>query len=317
MVKPVLFVSGLGDSLERAENLKCLYDAYDGEKRFAHLGTKDYRNEAYSGKYGLIVNDIFPTEAPVQTIMVWHAIQGGKYIGLDERGTYYRKEYAKYMDCIVAAGTGGIDMFHQCTGLTRNRIYALGMPRTDRYINKKKGDGHTVLADKKAYLYVPTFRNMRETPMPIIDWDFIDKNLDDNEVLAVKPHPYGHDIFIGKHRHIIELPKMEPTVNYLYDCDVVITDYSSIIFDGYLLNKPAVLFEKNPGYTSTRGMYLKYPDEYCSRYATNEQGLLDTIRSADRLTIIEKNCIDYVADACDGYSCDRIIQLIKEMNSDG
>jgi len=32
MSKPVLFVSGLGKELERVENLKVLYDAYDGEK---------------------------------------------------------------------------------------------------------------------------------------------------------------------------------------------------------------------------------------------------------------------------------------------
>jgi CDP-ribitol ribitolphosphotransferase len=109
---------------------------------------------------------------------------------------------------------------------------------------------------------------------------------------------------------------MEASVNYLYDADVVITDYSSIIFDGYLLKKPAVLFEKNPGYVAKRGMYLDYPYEYTAVYATDELELLGAMRyRADlrRLDSSEKKCIRKIADACDGHSCERICELIKEM----
>jgi hypothetical protein len=85
------------------------------------------------------------------------------------------------------------------------------------------------------------------------------------------------------------------------------------MFDAYLLKKPVVLFEKNPGYVKTRGMYLKYPYGYCSRYATSEQTLLWHLREAKRLRTAEKKCIDYVADACDGHSCERICQFIDEI----
>ena len=190
--------------------------------------------------------------------------------------------------------------------LTTDLIYALN--------GKKKGDGGTILADKRGYLYAPTFRDWRDTPFPVIDWWWLDSQLTDDEILVVKSHPYGGTVGVKNLKHIVEASRMEPSVNYLYDADVVITDYSSIIFDGYLLGKPAVLFEKNPGYTETRGMYLDYPQQYCSRYARNERELLDLMRSADRLTDTEYACIDYVANACDGHSCERIIKLIYEMN---
>ena len=313
--KPVLFATVLGKSLDRCENLKAIYDAYQGEKKFVSTHNSDFHPEVKSGKYDLMVIDAFPTVSPGKTIMIWHAIQGGKYIGLDEKHTYYRKEYADLIDRIVVAGGGGIDMFNRCTGVPRERILDLGMPRTDRYKRKKKGDGHTEFADKRMYLFAPTFRNFGETPFPVIDWQKIDNSLTDNEVFVVKCHPYGNYAYdLDRYKHIVEVDCMSPSVNYLYDCDVLITDYSSIMFDAYLLKKPVVLFEKNPGYVQTRGMYLKYPDGYCSRYATTEDELIKQMKLANGLRTAEKRCLNYVADACDGHSCERILELIDEMN---
>ena len=316
MNKAVLFATGLGKDLKRAENLQCLYDAYPGEKLFVHLNSLAYRTALDSGKFGLLIIDIFPTEHPLPTIMIWHAIQGGKYIGLDEKHTYYSEYYANFIDRLIVAGGGGIEMFHRCTKVPRERIMDLGMPRTDRYKRKHKGSGNTGYVDKRMYLYAPTFRNCTETPMPPVDWGWLDSKLTDDEVLVVKAHPYGNVPDAYEMRHISIADKMKPSVDFLYDCDVLITDYSSIMFDAYLLKKPVVLFEKLPGYTKTRGMYLDYPKGYCSRYATNEQELLEQIRSAKTLRTAEKRCLAYVADACDGHSCERIIELIKEMLND-
>lgn len=313
-MKPVLFVSGLGRTLDRAENIKVIYDAYQGEKCFVSLHDRAYGEELNTGKYGLIVIDVFPTDRRIPTIMIWHGIQGGKHIGLDEKGTYYKEQYADCIDRIVAAGIGGIEMFNQCTGVPKERIVSLGMPRTDRYVGKRKGDGAIpFMAGKRAYLYVPTFRTLKEPQFPMIDWEWLDNELTDDEILVVKAHPYAFAMKVENRKHIVEVPRMDASVNYLYDADVVITDYSSIMFDAYLLKKPVVLFEKRKGYVETRGMYLKYPDEYCSRYAETEQELLRLIRTAKRLTKTERECVDYVADACDGHSCERICKLIEEM----
>ena len=314
MSKPVLFVSGLGKELDRAENLKVLYDAYEGEKQFIPVCSPNYYQEITSNKYSLRIADTFPTEHKLPTILMWHAIQGGKYIGLDEKTTYYRKQYSGYIDYVIAAGGGlGKLMWHQCTAVSLDRILSLGMARTDRYIGKKKGDGNTILKNKRSYLYVPTFRAHKEPDIPIIDWKWLDEHLFDDELFVIKPHPQGHTLTTNQYRHIIEANKMEPSVNYLYDADVIITDYSSIIFDGYLLNKPSVLFEKKTGYPEIRGMYMKYPSEYSPRYATNEQELLELIRSARELTPMEHNCIQKIADMCDGHSCERICNLIQEL----
>ena len=307
-MKPVLFAST--KPLERAENIRALYEAFDGQKDFVQVNGCRRHPAIGSGAYDLMVIDEFPTETPGKCIMIWHAIQGGKSIGLDQPYPYYAKWQAPLMDCIVTSGKGAVPMFSRCSGLPEEKVLALGMPRTDAYIGKKKGDGHTVLTKKHSWLYVPTFRTKEETPMPEIDWEWLDEHMTDDEMIAVKAHTATGRLQIGPYRHIIEIPSEEPSAPYLYDCDAVISDYSSIIFDGYLLGKPAVLFEKVKGYTKTRGMYMEYPDVYCSRYCTDEEGLLYHLRTADGLRNTEREVLRLVADACDGHATERVCGLI-------
>lgn len=315
-MKPVLFVTGLGASLERSENIHVIFDAYQGEKVFMSAGDMYFMNKVESGKYSLMVIDIFPVVTPGKAIMIWHAIQGGKYIGLDQKGTYYREEYERLMDRIVVAGRGGVDMFNRCTGVPKERIVNLGMPRTDRYFGEKRKKQNPMLENmRKVYLFAPTFRGGGDVQAAEIDWRTMDDELEDGELMLVKAHPYGRAFNISGCRHIAEADRMTPTAEFLFSADVVITDYSSIIFDGYLMGKPAVLFEKEPGYVKQRGMYLEYPGQYCSRYARDEKMVVRMAREADGLTETERECVDYVADMCDGHSCERICRLIEEMNT--
>lgn len=312
MPLPVLFAGTR--PLGRAENITALYEAYQGSKKYIQVSGSNDHPEIRSGNYRVLIIDDFGCRNPGKCILLWHAIQGGKYIGLNQPFPYTSQPNINKIDYIIAAGDGAIPMWQQCTNLSTDKILPLGMPRTDQFIGKRKGDGHTRLAAKKAYLYVPTFRCSTEPSAFQLDYNWLDEQLTDDEILAVKPHMIGKQMLYKNYKHIIELSPHAASTPYLYDCDVVITDYSSIIFDGYLLNKPAILLEKSSGYTTSRGMYMNYPNEYCSKYATNEQELLNLLRSTIELTEIERNCVQRVANKCDGNSCQRICELIEKLN---
>ena len=313
-MKPVLFASTR--PFERAENIRALYEAFDGPKDFIQVNGCRHHSAIRSGAYDLMVIDEYPTETPGKCIMIWHAIQGGKRIGLDQPYPYFSAWQAPLMTYLVTSGDGAVPIFAKCSSLPEEKVLPLGMPRTDAYIGKKKGDGGTVLAQKRSYLYVPTFRTKDETPFPEIDWEWIDGNLTDDEMIAVKAHTMTRGGLLGRtYRHITEIPAVEASAPYLYDCDAVLTDYSSIMFDGYLLGKPAVLFEKVKGYTETRGMYLDYPAQYSSWYATDEREMLSALRvSAEYgLTETEKACVRTLANACDGHATERVCGLIRSL----
>ena len=311
MMKPVLFTSN--KPLERAENIHAVFSAFDGEKEFIHTNPWKPNPDLSSSRYSIRVADEFIGASPGKAIMIGHGIAGGKTYGLDQPNPYHRKQNAELLTYVITTSEEMIPLTAKQSGVPEDRVLPLGMPRTDNYFGKHKGDGGTFLAEKRAYLYAPTFRAKGDPNYPEIDWDWLDDHLGNDEVLVVKPHMVTKTILKRTYRRIIETSSEEPSTPYLIDCDVLITDYSSILFDAHILGKSVVLFEKNTGFLASRGMYLDYPYEYASRYCTNEMDLLQLIRYADGPREEDRECIAKTAAACDGHSSERVCELIRSI----
>ena len=305
----VLFVSRR--PLGRAENITAIYNAYDGEKEFIQEIWQKPDPRIFSKDFSVIVTDEFVGYSPGKMILIGHGISGGKSYGLDQPYGYYKKELAGLIDWAVCTSKDTIALTAAQSGIAEEKVLPLGMPRTDQYFGKKKGDGGTFLAGKRAYLFAPTFRNPHEPSMPEYDWSYLDSILNEDEVFVVKPHMVTRHLLEGTYRHIVEAPSTEPSAPYLIDCDVLISDYSTIVFDGHVLGKPVVLFEKTPGFVQRRGMYFPYPDGYASRYVTNETDLLNVIREAKEPQEADLLCRELACGACDGHSTERVVDLIR------
>ena len=99
MNKPVLFAGTR--PYGRAENISALYDAYQGEKKY--LGIYDYNEflKINDKDYDILVIDEFPRRFSKVNIMIWHAIQGGKYIGFNQPSPYINSDLVKRIDYII------------------------------------------------------------------------------------------------------------------------------------------------------------------------------------------------------------------------
>ena len=312
----VLFISLR--PLDRCENIRSVYEAYQGEKQFLR---RTHNSKSYDilkhKKYDAVVTDEFLNYSESPVVMIYHGLAGGKTYGLDQPRPYHKKEYTDIYECTVASSSRMVDMLAKQAGLPKEKVLPLGMPRTDAYIGKKKGDGGTKYANKTMYLYAPTFNTLTQR---LTSWEAIDKMLTDDEVLVIKDHQIGGDDPIQGEwafEHIERVSCKEISTPYLIDCDVLITDYSSIMFDAYILKKPVVLYEKDWGtYGQRRGMYLKYPEGYSSRHATTGYTMINLCREAVGHFEDDPVCVynrELVGDACDGHAVERVVDLLNRM----
>lgn len=289
--------------LERAENLKTVYDAFDGEKEYVQTVPGQPIPDLHSGKYTLQVGDELPTETCGKFIWIGHGMGAGKAYGIQRKWFHH----TELIDYAIASSNEMVPYVSMFTGLNKSQIVPLGMPRTDAYFKKQKSTHY-----RKQYLYVPTFRAY-DWWKP--DWSSLERCLNEDELFIVKPHMVTKRLLPkGKHwDSIIERSSEIPSTDSLVDSDVVITDYSSIMFDAFVLRKPVVLFAKDRfKYLRQRPMYCQYPEMYSDYFCDYEDALVNVMRQA-RWTPHLEELRGFYAGACDGHSTERCIELIRSM----
>lgn len=311
-MKPILFASSR--PLSRAENIKAVWDAYHGDKDFVQLSLMRDNGELSDSRYAVLVTDEFVQKTPGKCVMIFHGIPGGKSYGLDQPYPYHTAEDGRLLSVVISTSQFLNNTIARQSGVNVGNVFPLGMPRTDYYF---KAQQHK--SDKRKYLFVPTYRNIYEGSHPLETTDFIklDKLLSDSEEMLVKVHMLDINPEM-EFRNIKVISNELPTADYLIDCDVLITDYSSIMFDAVILEKPVVLFAKDKDeYIKRRGMYFTYPESYSGRFCDTEEDLIRILREAGEPTKAEQMIRMVTTQMCDGHSTDRVVQLIKAMNEEG
>ena len=291
--------------LERAENIKAVYDAYDGAKRFERLNMYRQIPDLHSGKYELQVTDELPSDTVGKCLFISHGMGGNKTYGLQQPHPYFNRP--DLITAAIATSKDTMPVVAKYCGISESQVVITGLPRTDAYFNKPQKE-----SGKRNYLYVPTFRSWFNWWAP--EWSSLDELLNDDEEFIVKPHMVTKRLLPEKPRkHIFEADSMKPSTEFLLRADVVITDYSSIMFDAFVMRTPVVLFAKDRHkYLRERGMYLEYPDKYSDYFCHREDYMVQMIRYAEWTPHMEE-LRDYYAGACNGRSTERVIELIKSM----
>ena len=282
--------------LERAENLKTVYDAYDGEKVFSNFPVKDV------DRYDLMVTDELPNAAPEKCLFIGHGMGAGKLYGLNQPRPYFHSPHL--ITYAIASSKDMIPVVAGYCGIPEERVIPLGMPRTDQYfICHKQQNVHRV------HLYAPTFRGGNWWP----NWDKVHSQLRKGEKLIVKPHMVTGDLVGSRWANIEMASSKVPSAPYLMSADTLITDYSSIMFDAMVLRIPIVLFAKDAQpFLEFRGMYCRYPDMYSMNFCQDERELgryLDEAAWDEHSEYLRQ----YHAGLCDGKSTERCIDLIRSM----
>ncbi|MDD4112285.1 MAG: CDP-glycerol glycerophosphotransferase family protein [Herbinix sp.] len=152
------------------------------------------------------------------------------------------------------------------------KVLVSGYPRNSALLNEARREQirkDCNITNKKVVVYMPTWRGLlhhKETDKQLrqLEQFFIDidSKLDDSDAFYVKLHPYVKDkMDYSGYSHIEEFPRKYETYDFLCASDVLITDYSSIMFDyGVTKNKIILFSYDRDEYLQDRGLYLDLDD---------------------------------------------------------
>lgn len=225
-------------------------------------------------------------------------------------------------------------------GMDIEKVKATGMARTDiffkqDYIQQKREElyqEYPYLNNKKVILFAPTYRGV-SLKQSYYDYEKLDVEKIYQEfankgyVFLFKWHP-GH--YYQMQQQGIKPYDLEKYENFFYDfsdkrdinellliTDILITDYSSVIFDYALLNKPVVYFVYDyDEYQKDRGLYFDLEDYIYGDIAQNTEDLIRAIQEEKVLEEQRKRFMEKFMNACDGNATKNTCQWIFEKNLD-
>ena len=334
----VFFVSSRNDG-EFLENIGTIYKKYSGEKTaFCKKKPHSIRDNITIRKQ-LLTSKVIVTDDYIgclktvrlrpeqKLIQVWYTGGAFRRFGLDNphigsRLDEYRA-HSQYSAVCVSSDYVR-QFFAHAFGVDMDIIKATGTPRSDILVNdakvhEKKNQitfKHPLLKDKKVYVYFPTFRTKNGEVSEFdlkIDWDKLNDELDDDEVFILCRHPFmKHEYLKGRFYPRVKDYTDDPTPELLAVADVVITDYSSVVFDASLLDKSMVFYV--PDYEKYKEeLYLKYKRDLPGEIIFDSDVLLPTLRKAvvssprESLEEFKKREMEM----CDGKATKRVIELIE------
>jgi len=211
-------------------------------------------------------------------------------------------------------------------GYPRNDIL-VNNPEEELIINKIK---HTYSIDpsKKIILYAPTFRdnakveNKFESDIKIDFKEFYER-FGEKYILLIRMHvTVSSDIEIPEeYKHSIINVSSYPDIQELYlIADILITDYSSVLFDFAVLERPMLFYayDLEEYKNDIRGAYLDYENEVPGKIVRNQNELFDAITNIEELKMEYEDILSEFkqkyAPLDDGNAAKRIVKKILFSN---
>lgn len=271
---------------------------------------------------------IYPLEIRPQTrlLQVWHAAGAYKKVGWSRAGLPGGPlpgsvAHRNYTDATVSSETIRED-YAEAFAMDVARVHALGVPRTDVFFDTGRIDrtASTIRTrlglrpEQRIALFAPTFRGNGQLSahydVGAVPWHDFVRDLGEDWVVLVKLHPFvaraGSDI--PPHDQIIDVSAERELNDLLMAADVLITDYSSAIFEFSLLGKPMVFFCPDVEvYAAERSFYHPFEDYLAGPLVTDGAELAAAVRDARAGTDLARFRERFMS-ACDGRSTERIVR---------
>ena len=198
---------------------------------------------------------------------------------------------------LISQNSYSTEIFRRCFAFD-GEMLEIGYPRNDILINDNNQENidsikskFNVPKDKKVILYAPTWRdnefyNSGEYKFATqMDFDAMKEALSDDYVLIVKYHYLVKDDVDWKQydNFVIECDADWDIQELYLISDILITDYSSVMFDYAILRRPMIFFTYDLEFykNSLRDFYFDMFEEVPGPIVEDTKSLIDEIRDLD------------------------------------
>lgn len=271
----------------------------------------------------------------VTLIQLWHACGAFKTFGFSRLGrdSFLRQSSANHRqyDYVVVSSQDVIPYYAEGFGVAIEKILPLGSPRCDVLENdsykaqfiKKFYKEYPELKDKKIMMFAPTFRGggLGNCSYPIENFE-VDRVLDgvgEDWVIISKMHPYLTERPSCSDRNASRL--YEFTAKYdindlLLVTDLVITDYSSVIFEASIVNVPMLFFAFDLNeYSRDRDFYCNFASFVPGKIVLSTEEIVESIKNNDYSQQLVESFKNKYFGSSAGHATDNVITFTKKLIS--
>ncbi|WP_441249160.1 bifunctional glycosyltransferase/CDP-glycerol:glycerophosphate glycerophosphotransferase [Kitasatospora sp. McL0602] len=198
------------------------------------------------------------------------------------------------------------------TGYPRNDRLALATAAETAAVRERLG----LAPGQRTVLYAPTHREGQGGYVPLADLGELAAALGPSYTLLVRTH-YFHtggpgDLTAGEGSAAIVDVSAHPTVEDLYlAADVLVTDYSSMMFDYAVLDRPIVVFAPDwDEYRRVRGVYFDLLAAPPGAVATDPAELAEALLAGDPAPAARRAFRDRFCPWDDGHAAERVVRKV-------
>ncbi len=301
-------------------------------------GSEEYFHYLSRAKYW-INNIVFPVHqkrSDTIYIQTWHGTPLKK-LGFDitisgpetaARESFYSE--SRNWDYLISANRFSSTVFKTAFRY-KNKILEYGYPQNDSFYKKNDiGEGSLqeklgIRRNQKVVLYAPTWRDSKGISAwcfeqcLMLDLSKLQREFGDEVIVLLRLHHLSvlsEDEALSE--SIIDVSKYEDVQDLCNISDVLITDYSSILFDFFVSKKPVILFPYDlEEYDSNmRGFYFNYYENLPFPIVTNTDELIEQLKFTLKEFVIEDRLQQFWNDYCSLSTGDSAAKVIKHVLRD-
>lgn len=241
-------------------------------------------------------------------VNTWHGTPI-KLMGCDATKVSPSRVPERYYDIQTAQSKYEADIFSRVFNVNYNNFLICGLPRNDELFNLRHRENQAIFKqklgipeNKKIILYAPTFREYeRDTKLncvlaPPISFKKWKELLGEDYVVLLRCHYEVSKILNTDidNEFVFDVSAYPALNELMLASDMLISDYSSIIFDYSILNRPIYLYTYDyDEYQNRRGMYFDIREELPGG-SISEKELVELIQKEypyQRLEIFRKKYV--------------------------